>query len=87
MKRLIVLGALALTACGNERPRIVKPPAELQSCAAEPAAPNLPERDGTDAVQLERDRLVLAYVLELRSAWGSCFAAVAGIKAWSDAVQ
>lgn len=87
MKRLIVLGALALTACGNERPRIVKPPVELQTCAAEPRAPVLPERDGTDAAQLERDKMVLDYILSLRSAYGDCLAKVTGIKAWSDALD
>ena len=86
MKRLIVLGALALTACGNERPRIVKPPAELQSCAVEPRAPVLPERDGTDATQLRRDTMVLDYILALRSAWGDCRAKLDGVRAWSEGV-
>ena len=78
---------MALTACTTERPRIARPPADLTVCAAEPASPDLPAKDGTDAVQLVRDRMVLDYVLAMRSAWGDCAAKVAGIKAWSEALD
>jgi len=87
MRHLILPAIFALTACGNERPRIVKPPSDLQTCAAEPRAPVLPERDGSDAMQLERDRMVLDYILSLRSAYGDCLAKVVGIKAWSEGLD
>lgn len=87
MRHLIIASVLCLTACNTPRPRIVKPPVELQTCAAEPAAPNLPERDGTDETQIRRDTMVLEYVLNLRSAYGDCLAKVAGIKAWSDGLD
>ena len=87
MRHLILPALFTLTACGNERPRITKPPADLQTCAAEPAAPNLPERDGTDETQIQRDRMVLEYILSLRSAYGDCLAKVVGIKAWSDGLD
>lgn len=87
MRHLILPALFTLTACGNERPRIVKPPAELQTCAAEPAAPLLPERDGTDETQIRRDTMTLEFILALRSAWGDCAARVAGVRAWSDALD
>lgn len=77
---------MGLGACTTERVRIVAPPAELQSCADEPAAPDIPARDGTAETDLRRDRMTLDYVLAMRSAWGDCFAKVAGVKAWSERV-
>jgi len=35
-------------------------------------------------MQDQRDVLMLDYVLAMRSAWGSCHAAVAGVRAWAD---
>jgi len=88
MMRALILPALfALTACGTERVRVAKPPVELTVCAAEPAAPDLPAKDGTDAVQIVRDRMTLDYLLALRSAWGDCAAKVAGVKAWSEGLK
>ena len=79
--------SLALAACGQPRPVIVAPPAELTTCAAEPQAPDLPALDGTSAVQRARDEMVLAYILALRSAWGDCAAKIAGVKAWAEGVE
>lgn len=78
-----ILSATGLTACGNERVRLASVPVELTFCAKEPAAPDLPARDGTEAVQVERDRLTLDYVLALRSWAGDCAAKVAGVAAWN----
>jgi hypothetical protein len=86
LSRIMVAGAasVALAACGQpERVAIVPPPAHLTTCAAEPQAPSLPGRE----MQAERDALTLAYILALRSAWGSCAAAVAGIAAWGDGLE
>jgi len=79
-----ILCALALTACGQERPRIALPPADLATCAGEPLAPALPPRDGSELVQAVRDALTLDYILDLRSAGGDCRAKVLGLKAWSE---
>ena len=78
---------IALAACGQERPRIALPPAEYLTCADEPPAPSIPARDGTDATQLVRDQMALAYILAMRSAFGSCKAAVAGVNAWARQVD
>lgn len=78
-----ILSALALTGCGQERPAIAKPPADLLTCADEPVAPSLPGRDE----QARRDALTLDYVLALRSAWGDCSSKVAGVRAWADALD
>lgn len=84
MSRLIALFALtALTACGQERPAIAKPPVALLSCADEPVAPNLPPR----SMQDQRDMMTLEYILGLRSAWGSCKASVNGIAAWANELE
>jgi len=37
--------------------------------------------------QAKRDALVFDYILSLRSAWGSCYAAVAGTRAWADSLN
>lgn len=79
---MIPLGQ-ALTGCGQERPALAKPPADLLGCADEPVAPSLPGRDE----QARRDALTLDYVLALRSAWGDCRAKVAGVRAWVDAID
>ena len=68
------------TACAPPRVEIVKPPLTLTTCADEPIPPELPGRDQLDA----RDRLVLEYILSLRSAGADCRAKVIGVKAWSD---
>jgi predicted small lipoprotein YifL len=79
----MTLCALALTGCGQERPALAKPPADLLTCADEPVAPSLPGREE----QARRDAMTLDYVLALRSAWGDCFAKVAGVRAWADALN
>lgn len=76
---LIPLG-MACAACGQSRVEMIKPPADLLTCAAEPQAPDLPGRDA----QEERDRLTLDYLLSLRSAWGDCHSKVDGLRAWSS---
>lgn len=78
----MILSSLSLTACGQTRPVIAKPPVALLSCQDEPTAPDLPGRDQQDA----RDRLTLEYLLSLRSAWGDCSSKVAGVKAWADGI-
>lgn len=82
MKRLAILSLLLLGACTHERPRIALPPADLATCADWPKAPDLPDRDGTAATQLERDNLTLEYILAGRSAWGDCKAKTDGLAAW-----
>lgn len=73
-----ILLPLALTACGQERPALALPPAELATCKAEPETPVLP------APGLERDRIVFDYILSLRDAWGDCASKVAGLKVWRE---
>ena len=87
MKPIICLALFALAGCGAPNVRIAQPPPDLLQCADEPQAPSLPERDGTDATQLARDVATLSYILGLRSAWGSCRAAVDGVRAWSEEVR
>ena len=82
-KSFICISLAALTGCGQERPAIAKPPLALLSCADEPVAPDLPPR----GMQDQRDVMTLEYILGLRSAWGSCKAAVAGVKAWVDEME
>ncbi len=76
---LMILCGAGLTACGQDRVRLVKPPIDLMTCADEPTAPNIPGRDAQD----ERDRLVFDYVLALRGAWGDCRSKVDGVRAWA----
>lgn len=76
--------SLGLTACGQERVRLVPVPVELTTCAGEPAAPELPVQ--SPETQRVRDGMVLDYILALRSAWGSCAAKVAGVRAWNEGV-
>jgi|JI10StandDraft_1071094.scaffolds.fasta_scaffold136855_5 hypothetical protein len=83
-KWLIVYTSLALSACQPGRPVAALPPVELMTCAGEPAAPNLPERDGTEAVQTARDLIMLDAYLALRSAWGDCAAKLAGVREWRE---
>jgi hypothetical protein len=55
----------------------------LLECADAPLAPALPPKDGTEATQLIRDNLTLAFALAMRAAWGDCKADVVGTKAWA----
>lgn len=82
MIRAIIVGAasVALTACANNRPVIVLPPANLAECAQEPLAPILPGKDQ----QAERDVLMLGYVVALRDAWADCASRIAGLHAWRE---
>lgn len=73
----VILSSPALTACGQGRPVVTLPPANLTVCAGEPATPELP------GPGVERDKAVLDYVLALRSAWADCAAKVAGVHEWS----
>lgn len=87
----MILCALALTACGPERPRIALPPADLASCADEPLAPDLPgvnwaTIEAAKAASRARDTATLGFILSLRSAWGDCKSKVDGLKAWRDRV-
>ena len=88
---LMILCALGLTACGPKKVRLSPLPAELTSCAEEPAAPQIPARDGAagpllEQIQQERDRLTLDYILNLRSWGGDCQAKVKGAAAWNRTV-
>ncbi len=88
---MILCGPL-LTACGTDNARPVSIPPELQTCAADPAAPALPAQDWSDvliarAIQEVRDALTLDYVLGLRSAAGDCRAKVAGVRAFDEAMR
>lgn len=85
IRRVLLVGVASaiLTACGQARPVIAKPPVALLSCQDEPTAPDLPARDQQD----ERDRMTLEYLLSLRSAWGDCHSAVAGIAAWANEME
>lgn len=72
---------LTLSACAPKPLAVaVKPPPELLTCADEPVAPEV----GDPGV--ERDRIVLGYVLAMRAAYGDCASKVAGIKIWADAL-
>ncbi len=82
-----VIGLFALAACGQPRPVIIAPPAELATCADAPEAPELPAKDGTDAVQMVRDQMILTFILALRSAYGDCRAKVDGLAAWRAGVE
>lgn len=84
---LVGAASVALTACGQPEPLVLTPPPALLTCTEEPAPPSLPERDGSMANQLERDRIMLDGYLKLRSAYGSCKAAVVGVAAWVDEVS
>jgi hypothetical protein len=78
---LMILSSLVLTACDPKPLAVaVKPPPELLTCSDEPEAPELP------APGVERDNLVLGYVLAMRAAWGDCKSSVDGIRAWSEAL-
>ena len=81
--------AMLLTACGPKPVRIALPPAELATCADEPEAPSLPPVDWSSVelarpVQQVRDNLLLAYILQFRTAWGSCRSKVDGLAAWRE---
>ena len=79
---LTILWLPALASCGDKVPvKATKPPAVLLTCSAEPVAPELP------APGIERDRIVLAYLLAMRAAYGDCASKVAGVKRWANALQ
>ncbi len=80
---LMILSSLSLTGCAPQRLEIAAPPAQLLTCADEPLAPDLPGRDQ----QPTRDALMIEYTLALRSAWGSCHAAVDGMRSWAEALR
>lgn len=83
----MILCATGLTACDKAvAVKATKPPIELLTCADEPLAPILPPKDGTEATQLIRDNLTLAYALAMRAAWGDCKSDVVGTKSWADAL-
>jgi hypothetical protein len=90
---LTFLPLLALASCGQpERVTIVKPPVSLTTCADEPDAPSLPSVDWTSVetarpIQRQRDEATLGYILNLRSAFGSCKGTVAGVAAWSEELE
>lgn len=86
MRPLILASLFALSAC-DERVRIATPPVDLLTCQAMPVAPDLPERDGTDAAQSKRDEMTLDFVLELRSAYASCAGNLLGVKRWAETVD
>jgi len=79
--------AVLLTACGQDRPVLILPAADLAECAMEPPAPELPPVDWSSVatarpIQLQRDLATLSYILSLRSAWGDCRAKVGGLASW-----
>lgn len=75
----------ALAACGQPRPVIVAPPAELATCALMPPAPDLPPQ--SLETQRERDVMTLDYILALRTAYADCASKVAGLAAWRAGVE
>lgn len=92
----MILSPLACAACGDARPTLVLPPAELATCADDPQAPDLSPRPALVtaadipayvAAQLDRDRATLEYILGLRSAGGDCRAKVQGLATWREAAQ
>lgn len=72
-----------VSAC-TPRPVVQLPPPELATCAPEPKAPDIPARDGTEAVQHQRDVMTLEYILSLVSAGGDCRAKVQGLAKWRE---
>lgn len=96
LKKTALVYALSLTlaACGGERVTLAKPPVALLTCTDEAEAPDLPVvpwalgvMADIQAVQAKRDAATLDYLLAMRSAWGSCHAAVAGTRAWADSMN
>ena len=84
---------MGLAACDKPAPVLIAPPADLATCADEPAAPDLATRPSVEmladfatyqAVQAERDLATLDYILSLRSAFGDCRAKVDGLARWID---
>ncbi len=82
MQRVILatLCATLSASCAPGRPVVTLPPANLLTCSAEPVAPELP------GPGIERDQLVLGYVLGLRSAWADCASKLAGVDAWAKSL-
>jgi hypothetical protein len=88
----MAISLAVLTGCEKPAVRLAPLPAEYRTCADEPDAPALPPVDWSSVdtarpVQRQRDERTLDYILRLRSAWGSCRAAVAGVDAWSEKVN
>ncbi len=80
--------ALLCASCDG-KVRLALPPAELARCADEPQAPDLPAFDWASVetakpIAQARDMMMLAYALDLRSAWGDCSSKVAGLAAWRE---
>lgn len=103
MRNLILPALFCITACTPGPVRIAPPPAELQTCADEPAKPDLAPYDWAGieaAAQTVREAVVMARAmvtardraefdayLAMRSAWGDCKAVVVGIKKWVGKVE
>lgn len=84
--------ALLLTACDPKRIEAVRPPVALTECADEPTAPALPPVDWSSVetarpIQRQRDEATVDYLLQLRSAYGSCKADVVAIREWSAGLE
>ncbi len=86
MKPIALLPLIAIAACQQPRPAVVLPPLELTTCAEAPTPPSLPAKDGTEATQLVRDRLILEYILAWNTAHGDCAGKVAGLARWRESV-
>lgn len=90
IRAIVLVGAasVALTACAPQRVERVKPPADLLTCAPEPEAPALPPvpwgTDAARAVQADRDRVTLAFILKLVEAGADCRSRVDGVREWSE---
>lgn len=85
------LAAVSLTAC-QPPVRLAAPPPELLTCAGEPDAPDLPAQQWLDlaqarAIQMQRDVMMLDYVLAYRTVHGDCRGKLAGVKAWAETVD
>lgn len=103
MRNLILPALFCITACSPGPVRIAPPPAELQTCADEPAKPDLAPYDWTgieaaaqtvrEAVDMTkgmvtaRDRVEFEAYLAMRSAWGDCKATVSAVRAWARTVE
>lgn len=78
--------------CGPERVEIVKPPAELESCADAPDTPVYPDYDWSSVETVKpivqaRDLMTREWVAAWRTAFASCKAIPVGVKAWSDTLE
>lgn len=92
MRYLILPALIALSACGQDRPVTVLPPAELMQCDDMPEAPTLPPIDWTSTetakpIVKQRGKDTLAYILTLRSAYASCRGRVDGVREWAEGMD